>query len=93
MGRARLPIDAHTGFDTGVAVPQHHMNITTTAWAGSRNSHPKDNVSGSPKKQRQGRESGAPAGEMVTDTPSFHAQSEDTLDGGLQPVGCCESFS
>ena len=73
MGRARLPIDAHTGFDTGVAVPQHHMNITTTAWAGSRNSHPKDNVSGSPKKQRQGRESGAPAGEMVTDTPSFHA--------------------
>lgn len=92
VGRARLLTDAHTGFSAGVAVPQHHVNITTTAWAGSGNSHPKDNVSGPPKKQKQGRKSGAPARDMVTDTQSFHAQSGDTPDGGLQPVGCCESF-
>lgn len=54
MAKARLLIDARIGFDAGAAAPQCHMNITTTTWAGSRNSHPKDNVSGSPKKQRQG---------------------------------------
>lgn len=59
MGRAKLVIDTHTGFDGGVAVPQHHMNITMTAWTGSRNSHPKDNVSGSPKKEAGKRERGS----------------------------------
>lgn len=48
IGGARLITNAHTGFNTGVTVSQCHMNIITI-WAGSRNSHPKDNVSGSPK--------------------------------------------
>lgn len=47
-GKGKAALQCTHSFSIGVAVPQHYRNIiaTTTIGAGSRNNHPKSNVSG-----------------------------------------------